>query len=379
VAHLGVLFDQYKVELMQTIIRLILLLLILTPCGYAQETKAVRVDYEDHGSVPPVRAWYTCGLRLDGLQSYDSREGEKCLKEIMSHGHIKSGRIKVSSLPDEQLVVFVLESPELKLTDVDYGIRKEFRSEFQDYLASTPFIPLVGDTYDMREENPAAQRIENFFGAKGFRVAVTKRVDLNYNSGTASITYRVWEGPEGAIVPLPQPSGCEIMIGSFSMIDVDDFTPLDLIRESRQSQTFSCYSDRAIQQDEDNLKKTGIFTEIHYSVDGTGDRRSVSVHARAKPLVVSSVLIDGFGLIATQDLEKQFGKSPDLPVQTNRIYSQAEARGSVKLLEAQFNSKNVKARIYESDELLPNSTFKVTFHVLAYPPNELYIDGQRLE
>lgn len=68
-AHLGVLFDQCKVELMQRIIRLILLLLVLSPCGYAQETKEVSVDFEDHGSVPPVSDWYTCLWKLDGRQT----------------------------------------------------------------------------------------------------------------------------------------------------------------------------------------------------------------------------------------------------------------------------------------------------------------------
>lgn len=315
-----------------------------------------------------------------GDKHYDPQEGEKCLKDILSHEHFKSGRIKVSSTRyGGPLVTIVLESPSLKLTHIDYGIRKELKSEFQDYLASTNFIPRIGDVYDIRSELSTNVHIENFFAAKGFKVAVSKGVDLDYESGTASITYRVWEGPEGASVPLPHPTDCDVAIGSISLLDVDDFTPEDVIWESTRSQLFSCYSERAIQQDEDNLKNTKIFTDVHYSVDGTGDRRSVSLHAHAKPLVVSSVSIDGFGLIPTLELEKQFGKPPDLPVQQNRIYSQSEGRGSAQLLKTHYNSKTVKARVYESDEILPDLTLKVVFHVLTYPPNELYIDGQRFE
>jgi outer membrane protein assembly factor BamA len=163
------------------------------------------------------------------------------------------------------------------------------------------------------------------------------------------------------------------------MLDVDDLTPLDLIQESTRTQLFSCYSEQAIQQDEENLKNTKNFTDVHYSVDGTGNWRSVSVHAHAKPLVVSDVSIDGFGLISTLDLERQFVKPPDLPVRTNRIYRQSEGRGSVELLETHYSSKNVKAKVYESDEIRPDSTLRVIFHVLTFQPNELYIDGQRLE
>jgi hypothetical protein len=346
---------------------------------YAQDTKGVSVDYENHGSIPPVSDWYACGRRLNGSQSYDPAEGEKCLKEILSHGHFKSGRIKVSSTAYGPLVTFVLDSPSLKLTHIDYGIRKELKTEFQDFLASTNFIPRLGDIYDARFEGSTTGRIESFFASRGFKVAVSKRVDLHYKSGTASITYRVWEGPEGSSVPLPRPSDCEIAIGNFSMLDVDDLTPLDLIQESTRTQLFSCYSGRAIQQDEENLKNMKIFTDVHYSVDGAGDRRSVSLHAHSKPLVVSSVSIDSFSLISTLDLERQFGKPPDLPIQINRIYSQSEGRGSVELLEKHYNSKSIKARVYESEEILPDSTLKVIFHVLTYQLNELYIDGQRLE
>jgi outer membrane protein assembly factor BamA len=346
---------------------------------HAQGTKGVRLDYEDHGSVPPVSDWYACGRKLDGLQSYDPAEGEKCLKEILNHGHFKSGHITVSSTASGPLVIFVLESPPLKLSHIDYGISKEMKSDFEDYLVSTPFIPRVGQVYDARNELSAANRIEQFFAAEGFQAAVSKRVDLNYANGTASIAYRIWEGPESASVPLPRPSDCEVAIGNFSMFDVDDFTPLELILRSTHMHLFSCYSERAIQQDEEILKNLKIFTAIRYSVDGDGNRRSVSVHARSKPLIVTNVLIDGLGLMSTHDLERQFGNTPDLPVQTNRIYRQSEARESIGLLEEHFNGEGVKARIFEDDETGSDSTLRVTFHVLTYPLDELYIDGQRME
>jgi hypothetical protein len=142
---------------------------------HAQDTQGVSVDYENHGSIPPVSDWYACGRRLNGLQSYDPAEGKKCLKEILSHGHFKSGRIKVSSTAYGRLVTFVLESPSLKLTHMDYGIRNELKSEFHDYLASTNFIPRLGDIYDVRSEGSTTGRIESFFASKGFRVAVSKK------------------------------------------------------------------------------------------------------------------------------------------------------------------------------------------------------------
>lgn len=346
---------------------------------HAQESKDVRVDSENHGSVPPVSDWYACLRKLNGLQSYDPTEGERCLTAILSHGHFKSGHIRISSTAYGPLVIFVLESPPLRLTQIDYGIRKELKRDFEDYLASTPFVPQVGQIYDFRNELSAASRIEQFFAAEGFQVAISKKVDLNYKNGTASIAYRAWEGPEIASVPLPRPSDCEVAIGNFSMLDVDDFAPLELILHSTRMHLFSCYSERAIKEDEESLKNMKIFTDIKYSVDGSGDRRSVSLHARAKPLVVTSVLIDGFGLISTLDLEKQFGKAPNLPVQMDHIYHQSEGRGSVELLGNHFKSKDIKALVFEDDQIGPDSTLKVTFHVLTYPVDELYIDGERME
>ena len=121
----------------------------------------------------------------------------------------------------------------------------------------------------------------------------------------------------------------------------------------------------------DSLEATGV--DFHYGVASFMDYPGVYGSCGY------SNYVDGFGLIPTPDLEKQFGKPPDLPVQSRRIYSQSEGRGSVQLLETHYNSKNVKARVYEKDEILPDLTLKVVFHVLTYQPNELYIDGQRHE
>jgi len=345
---------------------------------YGQEENRVSVDIEEHGSIPPVSEWFACLRKLDGQPTYDPAQGDKCLKEILSHKYIKSGRIEfATSKVLSKLVIFVLESPSLKMTNIDYGIRKELKSEFQDYVMGNNLFPLLGDTYDYRDEGNNASRIGNFFESKGIMIGVSKRVDLDYRRGIASLTYRVWDGPDGPVRPLL--SECDVRITYFSLLDLDDFTPQDLILKSTRTRDGLCYSESLTRTDEEILKNMKIFSDVHYSIDGVGSKRSISLHSRTNPLLVSDVSIDGYGLTSTGDIQKESSELPHLPLKASQVYHYSDAVVSRKLLEAYFKTDVVKARVFEDDELLPDSTLRVTYHVLTWPPDELYIDGRRLQ
>ncbi|MGH9680284.1 MAG: hypothetical protein ACRD4Y_10065, partial [Candidatus Acidiferrales bacterium] len=278
---------------------------------HSQVDNGISVDIEDHGSAPPVSDWYSCVRELEKQPSYDPAQGNRCLKQILSHGqYFKSGRIRFApSTRVSKLVVFVLESPSLKLTTIDYGIRKELKSEFQDYVGANNLFPLVGATYDFRDESSNESRIGNFFASKGIMVGVSKRVNLDYRAGTASLSYRIWEGPDGPVRPLL--TACDVRLTYFSLLDLDDFTPMNLILKSTRTRDGECFSESAIRLDEQTLRNMGIFSEVNYTVGaGNGSGQGVSVHARTKPLEVSSISIDGFGLASTEGLQKELGKLP---------------------------------------------------------------------
>jgi len=266
------------------------------------------------------------------------------------------------------------------MTHIDYGIRKEFKSEFQDYLASTNLISRDGDVYDRTREGLAPGQIEDWFATKGLRIAVSQKVNLDYRNRTASLVYHVWEGPEGmSSSRIPGPD-CDTVISFFSKLDVDDFTPIHLIEQSTRTPNDPCYSEETIRQDEEILKNMRIFTEVNFAVGGTGKRVTVSLHARTKPLQVSEVSFEGFGLMSTQDIKKQQDKLPELPTKVNQTYEQSDAFKSASLLAGHFNAaKRFKTRVFENDEILPDSMLKVTFQILIYPIDEIYINGQRTE
>jgi hypothetical protein len=354
---------------------------LLGVCSYSQDKMTTAVDIEAHGSVPPVRQWYQCVRELDGKQSYDAARGKQCLKEILGHEHIKSGKIKFEpSRVVSKLVIFVLESPSLKLTGIDYGIRKELESEFRDYTDSNNLFPRIGGIYDYRDESGNESRIGNFFSAKGIMVAVSKRIDLDYRTRTASLTYKIWEGPDGPVRPLLTDCKDDPRITYFSLLDVDEFTPLNLILKSTHTRDGECFSESAIRFDEQLLRNLNIFSELNYAVgDGNGSGRGVSIHARTNGLMVSAVSIDGFGLTSTASMPERQNGFPKLPLQVTQRYRYSDAERSRKVLQDYFQTNAVHAQVFEDDELGLNRTLKVTYHVLTWPLDELYIDGQRFE
>jgi hypothetical protein len=347
-----------------------------------QTSKVVRIEIENHGSVPPVRAWYACVRKLDGQPTFDTAKGNDCLREILSHReYFKSGRIRIShSKFDLEQVIFILRSPTLKLTSFDYGITEELQSEFQDYVAGNNLLPRVGDDYDFRDELNNASRIENFFESKGIMVGVSRRTSLDYRAGTASFKYKIWVGPDGPIRPLL--TDCGVRITSFSLLDLDDFTPLNLVLKSTHTRDGECFSETAIREDEQTLKSMQIFSEVSYTEgDGNGSGRGVSLHARTNPLMVSAISIGGLGLSTTANIISESSKLsfPQLLLKPSQNYRQSDAEASRRLLETYFRRDGTRVRVYEDDDVRPDRTLWVTYNVLTWPADELYIDGQRFE
>lgn len=349
---------------------------------HGQDSKVVGIDFENHGSVPPATEWYACARKLDGRPTFDVAQGNKCLREILSHhGYFKSGRIKIApSKFKSEVVIFVLESPALKLTNIDYGIREELQSEFRDYVARNGQFPRIGDDYDSLDEENNASRIRTFFESKGIMVGVSRQVILNYRNRTASLTYRVWEGPDGPASPLLD-DDCDAMITYLNLVDLDDFTPVNLILKATHTRDGECLSESSIRADEQTLKSMKIFSDVNYE-EGNGNDdigRGVSIHVRTKPLAVSEVSIEGFGLTSTGTIQEQSSKLPDLLLNRSQDYRRSDAEASRKRLEAYFKTDTACAQVFEDDEIRPDGTLKVTYQVLTWPPDELYMDGQRLE
>jgi hypothetical protein len=343
-----------------------------------QQGSGISVDLEDHGSIPPVSEWYFCVRQLDDQPTYNPTQGEKCLKQILAHRYFKSGRIEVSqAASSSQRVVFVLNSPKLKITNIEYGIRKDFEGDFQEYLAANNEFPRVGEIYEYLDEGGNESRIQNFFASKRIMVGVSKKISLNYRSGTATLTYKEWEGPEG-----PKrffAADCEVRITNFNLLDLDDFTPLGLILRATRTRESTCYSDSITKTDEQTLRNMKIFSDVHYSVEGNGSTRTVFLNARTNPLLVSSVSIRGYGSTSTSEIQRQSNEMPMLHTKPSQVYRYSDAVISRKLLEAYFRTDVARAEVFETDDLQTDSTLKVTFHVLTWPKDELYIDGHQLE
>jgi len=155
---------------------------------------------------------------------------------------------------------------------------------------------------------------------------------------------------------------------------------LNLILKSTHTRDGECFSELAIRLDEQRLRNLNIFSELNYAVgDGNGSGRGVSIHARTSELTVSDVSIDGFGLTSTASIPQNQNNFPKLPLQASHRYRYSDAERSRRLLQEYFQTNAAHAQVFEDDELGLNQTLKVTYHILTWPPDDLYIDGQRFE
>jgi hypothetical protein len=350
-------------------------LLAIPSVVHAGQKMVPSVDPDGNSSLPPIPGLYDCVRSLRG-QPYAERKTQDCLHSIVGHGHIEAGRIETSRDEYGVEVHFVLRAPALRLAEVDLGIPPEWQKQFDVATQANAAILHVGDYYDTNREVLTAIALEQLLSANGVEGYVSRRLYLDYSTQIAKVVYRIWKGPMGSAQQLPPPFGedCHIYRKTFLLTDIDDRTPLPLIKRLSETSSSFCFSDSLVRNDERRLSESGLFTTAEFSVTGTGDSRDVSLKIRAKVLTVEKVDVDGYGLITTSDL----ANPPLLPLRAGQKYSRSAALGSQVALEQVYARLGRRVKVSEEDAVLPNGKLKVTLHVVSAPDDELFIDGQKI-
>jgi hypothetical protein len=287
---------------------------------------------------------------------------------------LTAGKVVVKPRRGFTDVTFILESPALTLSKVDFGLPLNRRTEFENLMSQDEFAPHVGDIYDYRKADQAETKLEQFLKSKGVFTLVSKDVTLDYDRKTASVVYKVWEGPTE--VPeeplLPGPRKCDVYVRNFNEINVDDYTPLPLINSILGIRRTPCFSSDAIKKAKQELDRTDLFSSIDVKTSDSGEWRDVSVSARTKATMVKRILYKWYGALS----DAHTAELPPVPLVENQVYRRSSALGTRDLLVDFFKKSGLNVKVHEEDMLEPDHQLSVVFHVLGAKTDGLSIDGE---
>jgi hypothetical protein len=333
------------------------------------------------GSTPPVREYYSCVNDLGG-KPFDRQAADVCLKSILSHPHFTGGNVVVEPHASYTTVKFELESPALTLTKVNFGLPPDREIEFEHLLSEDEIAPHVGETYDSSKAFQAKGKLDDFLKSKGVLAFVTYGTVLDYDQKTATVQYNAWEGPpippQEPVYPRPN---CHVLVGNINEIDVDDYTPIQYVKDILNLQMTSCFSQEKIDQAARELKGTGIFSTLEVKIsphvgESSPDEewRDVTLTARANPTQVGRILYKRYGLLS----EAPEPKWPRIPLTVGKAYSRYDAQESEKTLETFLTKPGFKVMVFQGDRLEPDKQITVTFHLIGGTTDTLWMDGKRI-
>jgi outer membrane protein assembly factor BamA len=290
---------------------------------------------------------------------------------------LTAGKVLVKPRRGFTDVTFILESPALTLSKVDFGLPVDRRMEFENLLSQDQFSLRTGDIFDTRKETQTTIKLEQFLKSKGVLALVSKDLILDYDHKTASLVYKVWEGP--SIIPeeplLPGPKRCDVYVRNFNEINIDDYTPLPLVDSILGIRRTPCFSSDAIKKAKQELDSTDLFSSIEVKTSDSSEWRDVSVSARTKPTTVKHILYKWYGALS----DARTAELPPVPLAENQVYRRSSALGTRDLLSDFLKKSGLKVKVHEEDMLEPDHRLSVVFHVLGAKTDSLSIDGELVQ
>jgi outer membrane protein assembly factor BamA len=354
----------------------LLALLASATALFGQESSGTRTGIEANGSIPPVAEWYSCIRDMRG-KPFDRKEVDGCLQSVLSHPHLTGGKVVVKQRGGYTSVTFVLESPEVIVSKVDFGLSGARQLEFEDLVKQDEYALRTGQVFNTLKETQMTTKLEQFLKSKGVQAIVSKNIALDYNHKAASVVYKVWEGP--TLAPeeplLPGPRQCDVYIRNFNEVNVDDYTPLPLVDSILGITRTPCFSSDAVKKAKQELDSTNLFSTIEIETSDFGEWRDVSVAARTKPTMVKHVVCKWYGALS----DAHTAQLPPLPLAKNQPYTRSSALGTRDTLLDFFKKSGLNVKVYEEDSLEPDQQLSVVFHVLGAKTDSISIDGEAVQ
>jgi hypothetical protein len=296
---------------------------------------------------------------------------------MLAHSQIQKGKIVLNHYMDSDDLTFRLQSPSLTVTDVDLDVPAEQLAKVHELLQTNGNALVQGGPYDHDRESGSVAVIDLLLRSTGRRAKVSRTIYLDYRRKTARVAFKIWDVPPGVPQRLTPPykEPCKIMIGNFNWLDVDDLTPESFLERKMRTKWLGCYSDSDVRLDTEQLNQMTFLKEADISVEGSGDSRSIAVHARGNPVPISKVRVRGYGLL--EGLRES--DLPPLSIHPGDIYSRSNSSATGQLLTRPFPMRERQVMVYSDVEINEQGKAELNFSVLGYPDDVVYIDGERFD
>jgi hypothetical protein len=270
-----------------------------------------------------------------------------------------------------------VKSPALVVTDLDWDVAHADIAQLQDMLAINHDAFHTGAIYTASGEASSMTTLDLLLRSRGKRGGVSRTVHLDYKQKTAQVAFKVWEGPSGTPEPLvpPYSAPCKILNSSFNWTDTDELSPVTFVQRQMKTKWFGCFSENDMEHDLAILKGMKFLSESNVSVEGTGEYRSISVRLRSHPIPIASLTVKGYGLL-NGELESEV---PALAIRKGDAYTRSTSHDAARRLKETFMMKGRQIRVFTDVEITAGDSAILQFGVLAYPDDEVYINGARFD
>jgi outer membrane protein assembly factor BamA len=341
---------------------------------FAQSSVHVRI--ETSGSTPPLGSLFDCATSLKA-KPYSPVTARGCLNHLLATGYFERGQFRTEKIQDEVTLIFDLKSPGLIVSTFSLELSDPDKSNLEVSLDNTPGVLSQGKVYSQEAELTTARQITKFFFQQGRRVGLHSKISLDFTTRTATVNYSIVEGPPG-----PGPGDleaysfdkeCKEMVAVVDFRGSDDYVPLILVQRLMKTHFGSCYDEASVQADAENLRKTALFAEVNFSLEGEQDRRTLSVAISGKPLKVRSVSVRCYGPPA-RDCQAIAGQ---LPLTTGAVYSRSNDWLARKQVEKLLSRPHQNQWVFEDLTAQDNSGIAIVYGVIL-ERTELSINGKNI-
>lgn len=337
--------------------------------GFGQSRAELRTFVDDSGSVPPVLQWFNCIKELEA-KPYDKPRAQECLDSILSLSEIEKGATAFDER--QNLLTFSVESPTLIVKDLDLDISAGDLAKFQPLLSEDALRG--GAPYTRHGESRVWFGLDLLFRSEGRRTGVSRTLHLDYARKTAGVSYKIWEGPpvEPEVLPAPYSRPCPVTNLNFNYIDVDDFTPVDLVRRRMRIKPMGCFSETDLREDRSALNSMVFLKESNIKVSGDAGSRSFVFHLCSNPIRIDNVTVHGYGLLSALSEHD----IPALTVHAGDVYMRSRAREQDLSLKKFFTKDGWQVKSFTDVQVDSKGKATLDFSILAYPDDVVYVNGK---
>lgn len=133
-----------------------------------------------------------------------------------------------------------------------------------------------------------------------------------------------------------------------------------------------CFSEKALREDEDRLKRMPFLKESKIFVSGSGNARDFGFHFRSEPIPIAKVTVHGYGLlsgISEADIQS-------LTVHLGDTYSQSRVHEQENSLEKAYERPDWQLKTFTDVQISPEGKASLDFSLLAYPDETVYVNDK---